>query len=95
MLVEKKGFGFLTDLEYENLTHFCSHGKNSGHSIELYKFAHFSDTKSVQGKKVNSKKVYESKKIFVRKKSSLNDVNLGIKAHIPLPVKGKHPLEIP
>lgn len=36
-LVEMQGYAFFVDIEYENLSHFCSHCKMIGHSLQTCK----------------------------------------------------------
>ncbi|CAK8568961.1 unnamed protein product [Lathyrus sativus] len=36
-LVERKGFAFSSDIEYENLPDFCSHCKKIGHDVQYCK----------------------------------------------------------
>ncbi|XP_058733228.1 uncharacterized protein LOC131604829 [Vicia villosa] len=38
VLVERQGFAFFADIEYENLPEFCSHCKKPGHGVSNCKF---------------------------------------------------------
>jgi len=59
VLVERKGFTFFVDFEYENLPEFCNHCNYTGHSIDNYK--------RLQENKGKQPLVHKAKQVFVVK----------------------------
>jgi len=65
LLVERIGFAFFVDVEYENLPDFCSNCKTLGHYVEICKRLNLED----EGIQVTKKKqVREPKKTYVQTK---------------------------
>lgn len=55
VLVERKGYAFFVDLEYENLPDFCAYCKIPGHHIDICKKRNMGNTDKVQ-KEQNKRK---------------------------------------
>jgi hypothetical protein len=49
VLVERKGFAFFVDLDYENIPDYCTHCRKIGHYINICKSLHKSDAKTDSG----------------------------------------------
>lgn len=60
MLVEREGFAFFSDIEYENLFEFCTHCKRPGHDVQTCKFI----------RNINSQLIPKSKETFMPKTAS-------------------------
>ncbi|MCI21742.1 pre-mRNA-processing factor, partial [Trifolium medium] len=69
VLVERKGFAFMVDFDYENLPDFCSNCNILGHSIHnCKKLISIEDEKQDKNSKDRRQPQKESKKIYVRSK---------------------------
>ncbi|XP_058776574.1 uncharacterized protein LOC131650888 [Vicia villosa] len=73
VLVERIGFAFFVDIEYEKLPEFCNHCSCIGHSIENCKRKEMSKE---QDKNTNSKKIV-GKQIYIPKKTPIVDKPVG------------------
>ncbi|XP_058746266.1 uncharacterized protein LOC131619153 [Vicia villosa] len=71
VLVEREGFAFFSDIEYENIPALCSHCKKTGHEVQDCKFL----------RKSNSNQISKAKVSVVPKTSG----NLIIDPEIPVP----------
>lgn len=71
ILVERKGFAFFVDIEYENLPDFCTHCQSTGHHIEICKRMR-DFTKGVPQNKQGKAKVPD--KTYVPKKPEVVNV---------------------
>jgi hypothetical protein len=69
VLVERKGFAFFVELDYENLPHFCSHCKAIGHHVGICKKLKFveEDKHDNEGKD-KRKPLKDASKVFVQTK---------------------------
>jgi len=85
LLVERTGFAFYVDLEYENFPDYCSYCKTIGHHIDYYR-RYYPEEPVVNEKErmVTKKQAKEPKKVFVQtrygrlelgKEAGTSDVN--------------------
>ncbi|MCH87332.1 hypothetical protein A2U01_0008200, partial [Trifolium medium] len=71
VLVERKGFAFFVDLDYENLPHFCSNCKVIGHHVGICKkLIYVEEENNDKDAREIRKPVKETNKVFVQKKDS-------------------------
>jgi hypothetical protein len=75
VLVERKGYAFFVELEYENLPDYCVHCKKIGHDVEICRFANKTVHDRTAPKLINN----EQKKVHVmardgRKKNVENPI---------------------
>ncbi|WJX74035.1 hypothetical protein P8452_57746 [Trifolium repens] len=77
VLVERKGFAFFVDLDYENLPPFCSHCKVIGHHVGTCKKLNYADDGKID-KDVRDKikPIKEVSKIYVQTKDGRNEQNI-------------------
>jgi hypothetical protein len=77
VLVERKGFAFFVDLDYENLPPFCSHCKVIGHHVGTCKKLNYADDGKID-KDVREKRkpIKEGSKIFVQTNDGRNEQNI-------------------
>ncbi|MCH81737.1 DUF4283 domain protein [Trifolium medium] len=69
VLVERKGFAFFVDLDYENLPHFCSHCKVIGHHVGICKKLNYVEEEKIEKEVTDTiKPLKETNKIFVQTK---------------------------
>jgi len=66
ILVERKGFAFYVDLDYENVPDYCTHCRVVGHHVEFCKRRY--PENEVRVEKEHKKKFQEPRMIFVQKK---------------------------
>ncbi|MCI15389.1 hypothetical protein A2U01_0036527, partial [Trifolium medium] len=71
VLVERKGFAFFVDLDYENLPQFCSHCKLIGHHVGNCKKLQFVDEEKQTNER--RKPMKEVTKVFVQTKNGSID----------------------
>jgi hypothetical protein len=77
VLVERKGFAFFVELDYENLPHFCSHCKVIGHHVGNCKKLKFVEEAKIDKEvKDKRKSVKDGSKIFVQTKDGRNELNV-------------------
>jgi hypothetical protein len=76
VLVERKGFAFFVDLDYENLPPFCSHCKVIGHHVGICKKLNYVDDCKID-KEVREKRkpIKEVSKIYVQTNDGRNEQN--------------------
>ncbi|GAU10068.1 hypothetical protein TSUD_423760, partial [Trifolium subterraneum] len=96
VLVERKGFAFFVELEYENLPQFCSHCKVIGHHVGFCKKLNFVEEEKLD-KEVREKRksLKDASKVYVPAKDGRIglDTNKEVinvesdKIQEPLPVK--------
>ncbi|KAK2429370.1 hypothetical protein QL285_027819 [Trifolium repens] len=65
LLVERKGFAFFVDLEYEHIPAFCSECKMIGHSIENCRRWGFEENSKANKDNNKNQKAPEKKKVYV------------------------------
>ncbi|MCH92235.1 hypothetical protein A2U01_0013172, partial [Trifolium medium] len=71
VLVERKGFAFFVELDYENLPAFCNNCRMIGHYVEVCKRIHLIDGTMNDTKQRNLKtQPKEAKKVYVQKQAS-------------------------
>jgi hypothetical protein len=77
VLVERKGFAFFVDLDYENLPPFCSHCKVIGHHVGICKKLNYVDDGKID-KEVREKRkpIKEVSKIYVQTNDGRNEQNI-------------------
>lgn len=66
-LVKRQVFSFFTELEYENLPHYCTYCKKIGHSLEKLKLYDRRDKNLEQTDQIHNRKFNATKKPFVQK----------------------------
>lgn len=78
ILVERKGFTFYVELEYENVPDFCSFCKTIGHHVDYCKKWYGEDEKLAENDVTKKKKqAKESKKDFVQTKDGRQEQGKG------------------
>lgn len=67
LLVERQGFAFFVDLDYENLPNYCSHCNMIGHSIDYCKKVNLGEEVLLQKEK-NNRKPNAPKQVYAQTK---------------------------
>ncbi|MCH93321.1 hypothetical protein A2U01_0014270, partial [Trifolium medium] len=76
VLVERKGFAFFVDLDYENLPQFCSNCKVIGHHVGICKKLNIVEEVSIVNEfRENRKPAKDINKVFVQKKDGRLEKN--------------------
>jgi hypothetical protein len=88
VLVERKGFAFFVDLDYENLPDFCTHCKMVGHYVEICKKLHNhenynndADHKQKSKPRVEKKYVQTNKQVGVVQNKVTEVVDVDVSKH--------------
>lgn len=88
LLVERVGFAFYVDLDYENLPDFCTHCRNIGHHIDICKKWYPEGDQKVEKQPVQKKnQVTDPKKVYVQTKDgrsvpSKNDITIELEKEV-------------
>ncbi|MCH94922.1 ABC transporter B family member [Trifolium medium] len=104
VLVERQGFAFYVDLDYENLPEFCTHCNMVGHSLENCKKAYaIVEEPQTKGNTNKPKQRVEGQKNYVQSKDNrpghkevinVEDSSPIDKEQPDVAVKGKAPVEV-